>query len=568
MLKNLPLELVLSIFRYCDARTLYNAQLVSRGWATAIAENENTVYRATAIYHGFVDPSSTLEELSTDWTGLTSSEHEHFRGWKDFCRRRFQVEYNWEGRGSTPKTTLFRSTGKDVHRFKIDERRDAQFIITTHRRGGLKVTCMDTDTVLFELRRSYVRQYAHCEYDNGFLIFDRFHPHALEMWRLSNDNDWDGSVPESNVLHRPDISQLTTPRKHSDASAGRGSFKPWALFEPRNSPRAYRFVYPHLLVGSEWGQELYIFNVLTTTLDETIPIPLEAIPDGETGVHINYVELGARHAFVCTPYGVLILPRFQHMTGDTNGHNGDEAPQFIDFPSSDPDMHIPQLIRHYATRMIQTFGPPSNPAMREFILTAPRVPEQSTALVRIGEDRQEFSAVHVSADGKNFIAITVFGVGYFVRDFERVFRGEASISDVALRINLGTSALNLAFDHDRAIIQTIHGVFVFNLHTTAPYEVITPRYHESSLSPQPPVLPHLSAHQLLHFRNPLPLRLVTCVKLSRTCVWLDWSARALEEVEGRAAPLPDEEDGFWANGDDEVREEHPYGMSTPYFPTP
>lgn len=138
-----------------------------------------------------------------------------------------------------------------------------------------------------------------------------------------------------------------------------------------------------------------MFNVSTGTLEETIPIPAGAIPQGANGVHINYVELGARHAFVCTPFGVLILPRNQRGR-QQNGNiaqNGDaEAPLYLDFPSFDQGLRIPQLVRHYAARMIQSIGPASNPAMREFIVTAPRVPDSSTALVRLGEDRQEFTA--------------------------------------------------------------------------------------------------------------------------------------------------------------------------------
>ncbi|KAL5483535.1 hypothetical protein ACEPAI_8767 [Sanghuangporus weigelae] len=573
LLHTLPPEIVLNILRYCDIKTLYSAQQVNREWQELVRENENTVYRAAAIYHGFIGPSAgltTLEDVSKSWIGITRAVGKDFKGWKDVCRRRFEVEYNWEGRGTTPKTTLLRSTGRDVHRFKLDERNLRRFVITTHRRGGLKVVCMDTDTVLFELGKHYVRHFAHCEYEKGYLIFDRFHPHSLEIWRLQDE--WDGPIPSMSTIYQPDEIQLDAPRRYLEPNTsltnpGRGSFAPWALFTPEHSPRAYRFVYPTLLVGSEWGQELYLFDVPSGTLEETIPIPMEAIPQGANGVHINYVELGARHAFVCTPLGVLILSRHQHRADSQrrqNGHaqpngdaNGDtDAPLYLDFPSADPGLRIPQLVRHYAARMIQSFGPPSNAAMREFIVTAPRVPEQSTALVRLGEDRQEFTAVHVSPDGKDFVAITIFGIAYLVRDFERVFRGEATFSEIALRINMGTSALNLAFENDRIVIQTIHGIFVFNLHTKPPYEVIRPHPHPSQLKPQPAIFPQLSAHQLLHFRNPLPLRLVSCLKMTKTAVWLDWSTRALEEVEGRVAPLP-EDDEFEIDGD-RMREEHPY----------
>lgn len=178
-LDSLPPEIIINILRYCDVKTLYAMQLVNREMLELLNESENTVYRAAALYHGFISPSEgvmSLEDVSRKWVGITTQVGKEFGGWKDVCeyaskdlllrislaelnrvillgRRLFELEYNWEGRGRTPKTTLLRSTGRDVHRFKLDERKERRFVITTHRRGGLKVVCMDTDTVLFELGR-------------------------------------------------------------------------------------------------------------------------------------------------------------------------------------------------------------------------------------------------------------------------------------------------------------------------------------------------------------------------------------------------------------------------------
>ena len=118
------------------------------------------------------------------------------------------MEYNWEARGEVPSVHLYSRTGPHTHRFKLDEREGRQFIISTYKGGGLRVTCMVTNTVLFDLDdvityfsfvyiiltitiQEYVRFYAHCEYDNDYLIFDRLHPHSLEILRLESD-DWDG----------------------------------------------------------------------------------------------------------------------------------------------------------------------------------------------------------------------------------------------------------------------------------------------------------------------------------------------------------------------------------------
>lgn len=65
----------------------------------------------------------------------------------------FQLEKNWDGRGEPPRDYLLQRPGDDVHRFKLDERREARFVITTHRKGGLRVVCMDTDEITFMLSK-------------------------------------------------------------------------------------------------------------------------------------------------------------------------------------------------------------------------------------------------------------------------------------------------------------------------------------------------------------------------------------------------------------------------------
>lgn len=64
--------------------------------------------------------------------------------------------------------------------------------------------------------------------------------------------------------------------------------------------------------------------------------------------------------------------------------------------------------------------------------------------------------VHVSPDGKDFVAITQVGIAYFVPNFERVMRGEASFSETALSIKFDGAATNLSFEYDRVVITTVY----------------------------------------------------------------------------------------------------------------
>lgn len=86
----------------------------------------------------------------------------------DAGQRSFKLERNWEGRGKEPTERLFESTGKDVHRFKLDEKHG--IIITTHRSGGLRVCDMETDAVLFELTKVCG---IHSSNDDTLIIYHR-----------------------------------------------------------------------------------------------------------------------------------------------------------------------------------------------------------------------------------------------------------------------------------------------------------------------------------------------------------------------------------------------------------
>lgn len=268
---------------------------------------------------------------------------------------------------------------------------------------------MDTDEILFSLPevrinalcryyalrtitlQRYVRRYAHCEYGEDFLIFDRFMPHALEIWRLES-TEWNGEYPKSE--HKPDALMLHISRIiNKDMAPGqsrRGVFAPWALFHPPHNPRAYRFVYPTLLVASDVGRELYLFDVPSASLIKTIPIPQHGLPpdafQSDGTLIILYVEIGLRHVFVCTRSNVLIIPR------DWNPSEPEYACS-LDFPTNDPDMRILDFVRHSAARLVLPEDKNySNDSMTRLALRFPNDDGSSNALVSLSPRVQEFCA--------------------------------------------------------------------------------------------------------------------------------------------------------------------------------
>ena len=78
----------------------------------------------------------------------------------------------------------------------------------------------------------YVRRYAHCEYENGFLIFDRLGA-AKEVWRLATL--WPASESTTSLprVFRPTDSQL-----EASAAAARALEK--NMFSLNGSPRSPR----------------------------------------------------------------------------------------------------------------------------------------------------------------------------------------------------------------------------------------------------------------------------------------------------------------------------------------
>jgi len=160
--------------------------------------------------------------------------------------------------------------------------------------------------------KDYVRDYAHCEYEKGFLIFDRLEQ-GKEVWRLASDcppeNDYQG------VKYPPGQDQIIASdrafARHSDTYP-HGHFKPWAIFVVPGMARAYRFVHPTLLIGSE--NDFFLWDVNLRDLVRTISITqnnssLPAAWSHQHITHLNYVEVNARNVFVCTLASLMVFSR-------------------------------------------------------------------------------------------------------------------------------------------------------------------------------------------------------------------------------------------------------------------
>ena len=149
-----------------------------------------------------------------------------------------------------------------------------------------------------------MRAYAHCEYSNGYIIFDRF-TSEKEIWRLSSIDD----VSPDSTSSRPD----TTQTQISPDGSQPGLFKPHALLQTPEPTRAYRFVHPTLLVAA--FERVYLWDVPSACLIQIIE-NIQPLTEGGLGDNnnislgtLNYVEISARHVFLCGGHALRVFER-------------------------------------------------------------------------------------------------------------------------------------------------------------------------------------------------------------------------------------------------------------------
>ncbi len=149
--------------------------------------------------------------------------------------------------------------------------------------------------------QDYVRPYAHCEYESGYLVFDPRFDNKMEVWRLASD--FVDGEPEVAPYAPPDAEQK---RAYGFAAmipthlrcARHGHFRPWAKLSFPTLNRAHRLAYPMLLcVGLG---HVFLYDVHTGALVQTIDIVPQEICD---------VDVDERHIFTCEPEALHVFSR-------------------------------------------------------------------------------------------------------------------------------------------------------------------------------------------------------------------------------------------------------------------
>ena len=161
--------------------------------------------------------------------------------------------------------------------------------MTTTRWDTPKVLVRDmiTGTMLWLLEPSMGRPFAHLEYSEGFLIFDR-DTGDREVWRLTDSAlrntvhavpcpevpvDFEqSSRPDSAMLRDSQIAlRKVLSRLDFEPTAdyrSRGCFEPYALLHAPEETRAYRFVYPTLLTAAQ--DKVYLWDLPSARIVEVV----------------------------------------------------------------------------------------------------------------------------------------------------------------------------------------------------------------------------------------------------------------------------------------------------------
>ncbi|GJE91392.1 F-box protein [Phanerochaete sordida] len=524
MLDTLPPELLFYTLEYLPLPSLSAVRQVSKQWNQRFIEHEPYIYRNAAFHHHFISsPEMTLEAAVEQARTVIRD----VSSWTEFCRQRYLSEKNWLGRGRAWCRGLAEDHD-DVHRIKVDEERG--IALTTHQDGGLNVRDLETDHILWGLPRTYVRRYAHCEYGNGFLIFDRF-GQGKEVWRVSSD-------PEESPAPRDDSQHQICETISRYIPETKGTFKPWAVLTTPEATRAYRFVYPTLLVAG--AENAYLWDVPRCEIVQVIP-DIQASIAGENLGRINYVELSPLHVIIC----------------------GGRQLRLFDRTSGACVWHLQTTTAGPPCRSLQ-YTPASVPPANIYDLAMfTRAPGPNMT------HRSHFSqcvAVHVSSDGRTIAALDTDASLLIVKDIVPVIANRVKLADASVIISFKDSdnssedsaAIYLAFEFGRIGVITSSGIYIVTLDATRHDILDRDEAHEqqkAALTSGIPAqvelarspFPFLHVCQLLPFTRLHTLHNVSCLQMTQGKMFFTWDPRAMPGMD----PDDDarEEFDFRWNGD-------------------
>ncbi|KIM76894.1 hypothetical protein PILCRDRAFT_796720 [Piloderma croceum F 1598] len=298
--QSLPTELTLEALSYLIIPHLFILRLLSRYWKDFFLVNESSIYRNAAHLHRFIDsPGISLLDAK-----LLCSDRlmKGVDSWKMFCQRRFQVEKSWVGRSlSVMQESNIMALA--IQHFRVDDKHGCIIYSTLY--GGLFVADIIQGRVLWSLSTDYVPHGAKCEFDEGYLLFNRDNDY-IEVWRRSCDFN-NAILP---AVSEPDEMQWDAFVKASErhrSDKPRGHFRPWTLLQvPSVTAATLCFLYPTFLVV--YKEHAILWDIPTSQVSLTITFAQSAMIDRSHGC-TNNAQLTETLIFICFDKQMTVFSR-------------------------------------------------------------------------------------------------------------------------------------------------------------------------------------------------------------------------------------------------------------------
>ncbi|QRV98104.1 F-box protein [Ceratobasidium sp. AG-Ba] len=416
-----------------------------------------------------------------------------------------------------------------VHRIKIDTAKLLLVMTEEANSGDAHLTVYSLGPgrpMLFQLEQ--VSTLAHVEMSNGFVVFTCGDSNVLEVWRWAQDQEVD-LVPQ-----RPEMDQLNvyySAMQKADFQPGsgarRGELIPMGVLRQPADLRATRLVYPTLCVGARAGDRLWLWDIRTRQLTQTItiePSPFEAFG-------MLYVDVNETHVFVAT-HTVSVYSR---STGQCVFQLRDSQLEGLTHSASYP-----------------TLQQRSHSVFLEYAWESYRELYRSSIVLTIPSDI--VMAVHVSPTGDDFVAITFRGFIFHIGGLKEataehemsIHEGSsdapspgslgASVSastsssrspnEISLdkfRISVargGTGLDNLAYDGNRIVADGGQGLCIINLEPQ-PEEIFTTSINEKQIDLYP--FPAKFLNRVPPFGSEQEeYGDCTCIQITQEAIWIAW----------------------------------------------
>ncbi|KAL4787170.1 hypothetical protein BJX76DRAFT_29098 [Aspergillus varians] len=378
----LPPELVLRVLEFASLSTVAALTAVSKAWHQFI-----DLTHQDAIY-------SVLSKTADPPTATFSRWFDDSPSCKVLCERQTLLARNWTSSHPVSRERILQVGNDPVWRFRADLKR--RFVVSTSHAGGLNVTDIDTGHILWRLpstldtgNEKAVRPYAHLEYEDGMVVFDR-EGDAVEVWQA----DLDG--------------------------AARGEFRRIAILDHDCQTRGFQLSYSTLCVVSTQGQGfVYDMAKRPPTLRTHLEIEHDAVGHldqthdavmysmGPRGYHVydktSAEYLGALRPSQCTDMYHISPPRASSVSASAR---------------------LMGLAQHDPLRQYSSPGPATKDHMVPIKLEkGPLPPPDDPEHVRHGED--EWGAGML--DGDLFVGVSRAGRVFVCSDWRKALRDQGSL---------------------------------------------------------------------------------------------------------------------------------------------